>query len=186
MILNLVDRRTDRTLPEPTGDWFTQRLDRLKALAGQVGPDGWAVDLVLVDDEHMAGLNRRFRGHDGVTDVLSFSYLVEPAGGPVDLEAGRHHAACDLALDPSGFPAGAAAGEPAVVGEVILAPGFAVRRCEQNGWSVAGEIPMLVVHGLLHVLGWEHDDERKRQAMQDIEEAVLASRQLTHPLRPRS
>ena len=152
----------------------------------KIGPGEWAVDLVLVDDDRMTGLNDRFRDSDRVTDVLSFSYLVAPDAGPADLPAGRHHAACDLALDRSGFPEAPTPGEPAVVGEVILAPGFVARRCGENGWPVELEIPMLVVHGLLHVLGWEHDDEHQRQAMQDIEEAVLASRQLTHPLRPRS
>ena len=73
-----------------------------------------------------------------------------------------------------------------VVGEIVLAPVFISRRCRENDWPVDLEFPMLVVHGLLHVLGWDHLEDLERQAMQDIEEKVLGTVNLTHPLRQRS
>lgn len=189
MILNLVDQRSFAGGPEGTGRggaWVRDNFGLLTLLAAQVGPADWAVDLVLVDDARMAGLNEGFRGADGVTDVLSFSYLAAADEGRADLAAGVGHAAHDLQLDAGEAEAAALSGAPPVVGEVILAPDFVGARCEANGWPIGLEFPLLVVHGLLHILGWDHQEEEERQAMQDIEEAVLAGHELAHPLRRRS
>jgi probable rRNA maturation factor len=174
--LALLDRR-----PGPDG---TSRVfhggawDRLVRLADGLGVPTWRVNVVLVDDELMAGLNRDFRHGDGVTDVLTFTYLEEAGAGPPSLAAGERSAARDLWRP-------ATLGEDAV-GELVLAPAFVARRCAENGWPLADEIPMLVVHGCLHLLGWTHADETESAAMQDLEEAILAGEGLSHPLRGRS
>jgi probable rRNA maturation factor len=176
VILELVDRRRDRSAipPEFCGDRW-QQLQRLVAGAG--GP-AWAVDVVLVDDAEMNALNERFRGQREVTDVLSFSYL-EPAGtGAPDLVEGVSFAAGDIWL--SGTPG------DENVGELVLAPGFIARRCAERNWSLAAEIPLLIVHGCLHLLGWDHTDPESGQAMRDQEAILLAEEGLTHPLRQRS
>lgn len=180
MILNLVDRRTGGV---GQAGWVADNLALLRRLAVNLGKPEWTVNLVLVDEGLMTELNRQNRGIDQVTDVLSFSYLAEPADSSLaDLAAGTAGAALDLSLVPEDV----LSDEDLVAGELILAPGFLEARCTENGWPEGLEYPMLVVHGLLHVLGWDHQEEDERRAMQDIEENVLAGEELAHPLRRRS
>jgi probable rRNA maturation factor len=178
MILTLIDRRRD---PAPTAAAALQApWPVLAELAAALGPEDWRIDLVLVDDEAMIGLNRDYRGTDEPTDVLSFSYLLEAAvaGQAPDLRVGDRGARCDLWVDP--LEAGAGAALPA--GEVVLAPVFITGRCRERGWAPDHEMALLVVHGCLHILGWEHDDEADRRAMMDLETAVLRGCGLPHPL----
>ena len=72
------------------------------------------------------------------------------------------------------------------VGEVVLAPGFVADRCQDMGWVLEQEIPLLVVHGILHLMGWEHVGNDEVEAMQKVEEGILAAAGLPHPLRERS
>jgi probable rRNA maturation factor len=148
-------------------------------LVAGLGREEWCVDLVLVDDRAMAELNGDFRGNPDVTDVLSFTYLEDEGPAGPDLpayEAGARH---DLWwADPPGDD-----GRPEAVGEVVLAPDFIAGRCRDKGWPLEAEVPLLVVHGCLHVLGWEHDRPTDREAMRDIEQDLLRAAGLEHPLR---
>lgn len=99
--------------------------------------------VALVGDRKMRGLNRRFRGLDRVTDVLSF-----PAGPD---EAG---------------PAGAGApGGRRWLGDIVIATGRAARQARAAGLTEAQERRRLALHGLLHLLGYDHerDDGRMRR-----------------------
>ena len=156
-------------------------LEKLDLLVASLGLSDWLVDLVLADDSAMAELNRSFRDVPEVTDVLSFSYLLRAGGSKPDLAEGDGEARCDLWLDPleSNQPDLAAL---RMVGEVILAPEFVTTRCRDRGWLLDQEIPLLVVHGCLHLLGWEHDQEQECQAMQTLESRLLAGVGLPHPL----
>ncbi len=176
MILGLVDRRTRRE-PE-AGAALVLPWSTLAGLAGAVGPASWQVELVLVDDEAMAGLNLAYRGGEGATDVLSFSYLLADGPGAPDAPTGRDGARRDLWLEPGLGEAG----QPPLVGEVVLAPGFITHRCAERAWAVDQEMALLVVHGCLHILGWEHETEADRRAMRELEAAVLRGFGLPHPL----
>ena len=161
--------------------------DLLTRLCGPVARTEWLVNLVLVDDAAMAELNGRYRAADAVTDVLSFSYLeTEGLGAPV-LAAGDRYAFHDLWQDaqPGAESITATAPEPASVlcGEVVMAPCFIAARCREQGWDLAAEVALLVVHGCLHLLGWEHADEQAREAMQTAESALLERCGIPHPLR---
>jgi probable rRNA maturation factor len=178
MILALIDRRRAPTPPAAAvlcAPWAV-----LAELASSVGPLDRRIDLVLVDDDAMAELNRSYRGADGPTDVLSFSYLLEAAadGEESVVRAGDRGARHDLWADPL------EAGEEAatLAGEVVLAPAFITGRCAERGWAPDLEMALLVVHGCLHILGWEHDDDADRRAMMDLETAVLRGCGLPHPL----
>ena len=184
MILRLVDRRT---AADPVGyDWFAggSRPELLAELAGQLGQPDWEIDVVLVDDDAMARLNEDFRKTPGVTDVLSFSYLQDTGCGPADLIAGQGHAFTNLWLDT--YPESKENETHRTVGEVVLAPRFISDRCRENGRSLEHEIPLLLVHGILHTLGWDHPGEEETGAMQAIEEGILAAEGLPHPLRERN
>jgi probable rRNA maturation factor len=192
--LELVDRRR-RADDGWRGDgelWPT-----LVALAAPAGRSDWQAAVVLVDDDEMASLNEAYRGHADPTDVLSFSYLQPEGAGTCDLGAGEGWAACDLWSDEAGPAAlepatpgatadpAAPAAEAATVwqaGEIVLAPAFVAERCARNGWDLAAEWALLVVHGILHVLGWEHDTEPRRQRMRAAESELLARRGIRHPL----
>ena len=89
-----------------------------------------------------------YRGIDDATDVLSF----------------------DLAT-PAGFPA--RAGAAAQLGEVVISYPTARRQAREAGQDVDGELAHLVVHGLLHLLGYDHERPREAREMQAREEAIL-------------
>lgn len=182
MKLKLVERRrVPRPAPDPwaAGD---RAWPACAAMVAGLGLPDWTVDVVLLDDADMEELNRDFRGGDGVTDVLSFSYLEAEGPGDPDLVPPEGEAATALwveAISPE-------EAEAATVGEVVLAPSFVDGRCREQGWDVAHEWPLLVLHGCLHILGWVHDSPAERSAMQAVEARLLADQGLPHPLRGRS
>jgi probable rRNA maturation factor len=184
VILQLVDRRSRITV-DPY-DWLggVGPTGILTCLAGRLGRPRWTADLVLVDADTMAAVNEKFRQVPGVTDVLSFSYLEETGPGEPDLTAGQGHAFTNLWLDT--LSSGQENGTVPTVGEIILAPSYVAERCLRQGWSLEHENALLVVHGLLHLLGWDHADAEQTEAMRAIEEAILAACGLPHPLRERS
>jgi len=169
MRLELVDQRS-HSVPLPLYE------DRLAALAEPLGCADWVLNLVLVADQVMAELNARWYGGEGVTDVLSFTYLEHDGPGSPQLSGGEGRAARDLwvAADDE---------EPVVTaGEVILAPAFVADRCCDEGWDLPTEWGMLLVHGGLHVLGWLHDTPDARCAMQAQEAELLDRQGFSHPL----
>jgi probable rRNA maturation factor len=90
------------------------------------------VAIALVSDQRIQELNRAYRRLDTPTDVLSFS----------------------------AFAPGAAAGKPAVcsLGDIAIATGVARRQAKAAGHSYETELRVLALHGLLHLLGYDHDD----------------------------
>ena len=92
------------------------------------GADRMAV--CLVSDRRMRELNRRFRGRDATTDVLSF-----PAGGDVDPEGGRH------------------------LGDIVISVPAAFRQARTARHRLRRELEILLVHGYLHLLGYDHETD---------------------------
>lgn len=111
------------------------------------------VSVVLGNDEDLRELNRVWRDVDAPTDVLSFP-LEESGGEEPESEM--------------------AEGEPRLLGDVIVSLPRARVQADEYGHSVARELGFLVVHGTLHLLGFDHDSEPQRQEMRTREEAVLA------------
>lgn len=156
--------------------WSDALLADQERLAALVGRPGWTVELVLVDDAEMRRLNAAYRGRDAVTDVLSFSELLDAGDGAPDLPAGAGEAARDLWLDPLG-------GDAAAAGQIVMAPRFIAERCRERGWDPEDEVAMLTAHGLLHLLGWDHEDDAERRSMQERETALLSACGRGHPMR---
>jgi probable rRNA maturation factor len=178
MILRLLDQRS-RADELPAAE-----EPLLAALVASLGRPQWELNVVLVDDEAMAELSLRYHGGEGVTDVLSFSYLEEPEAGQDGLAIGESGAATALWLP--GALDEAAADEAPLAGEVVLAPRFIAARCRREGWDLRLEWAMLVVHGALHVLGWDHAEAAQQHEMRSLEAAALARQGLAHPLLPES
>ncbi|HEY8424742.1 MAG TPA: rRNA maturation RNase YbeY [Limnochordales bacterium] len=108
------------------------------------------VSVALVDEPTIAALNRQFRGVDAPTDVLSFT-LDDPEEPVPDPEQAG----------------------PRLLGEIVISVPRAVAQAEEYGHSVERELAYLAVHGCLHLLGYDHEDEPSRQAMRAREEAAL-------------
>lgn len=117
------------------------------------------VAVVLADDPFVQGLNRDYRGIDRPTNVLSF-----PAGDPV------HPAA-----------AAGAAGAPRLLGDVVIA--FETTRDEavRLGRPVADHLCHLVVHGILHLIGYDHETDGDAAAMERLETRLLAGLGVADP-----
>lgn len=115
--------------------------------------------VALVSDPAMRTLNRQYRGVDRVTDVLSFSADSAEASAP--------KAVAPAARRASG---GASARRPAAVsGDVAIARGVAARQARAHGHSVSTEMRVLALHGLLHLLGYDHEHARDGGAMARVE-----------------
>jgi len=118
-------------------------------LAEGVGPTEMGV--VITDDATIHELNRRFLGIDEPTDVLSFGL-----GG----QGGR-----PFALPPD---------EVASLGEVVISYPTAARQAEEQGHSVQSEVSHLLVHGILHLLGYDHEGAEDERLMGQKAEEILA------------
>lgn len=157
------------------------RVLRAALLAGGA-PEPAAVGLVLADDAELARLNIAHMGHRGPTDVLSFPLLPPEAyppheGGPprtlaVPARGARPDAGPAFLLPP---------GARLHVGDIVVSVERAREQAEagrggQAGdlrWSPADELRLLVVHGALHLCGWDHAERAERVAMRALELAIL-------------
>jgi probable rRNA maturation factor len=128
----------------------------------RVPPDA-EVSLLFVDEEAMAELNRRFLGGDGPTDVLAFPIDDdhEPAGRKPD-EGGRGPGAVAEPTDP-----------PVVLGDVVVCPEVARRQAREQAHDLDDELALLVVHGVLHLLDYDHAEAVDAERMQRRERELL-------------
>ncbi len=126
-------------------------LDRWQRLAHDAlvteGVTTGELDLSFVDAAAMTELNETHMGKVGPTDVLAF---------PIDVEE-----------DP------ALPGMPTLLGDVVICPEVAHANANDDGKATDDEIALLIVHGVLHVLGHDHQADDERAAMQARERALL-------------
>ncbi len=107
------------------------------------------VSVTLTNDTHIHALNRQYRGVDRPTDVLSFA-LAESA-------------------EPAVFGAPAAA----VLGDLVISLERARAQAEEYGHSYLRELSFLTVHGMLHLLGYDHMEEAERLEMEEQQRRVM-------------
>ncbi|MDE2166059.1 MAG: rRNA maturation RNase YbeY [Alphaproteobacteria bacterium] len=118
---------------------------------------GAEVSIVLADDALSARLNRTYRGIPRPTNVLSFA-TAEPPRGAAALR---------------------------LLGDVVLAYGTIAREARAQGKSLADHLAHLVVHGVLHLLGFDHERDREARRMEALEVAVLAGLGIADPYQAR-
>ena len=106
------------------------------------------LSITLTDNEHIHALNKKFRGIDRATDVLSFAFREsdEPEVIGEDFE---------------------------ILGDVIISLERAKVQAEEFGHSFRREVIFLEVHGLLHLLGYDHIDDDKRQEMESEQRFIM-------------
>jgi probable rRNA maturation factor len=128
-------------------------VDRLQRVAEAAlhheGASGQAT-LVITDDQGIQALNRDFLGRDAPTDVLAFG---------AQEEAGAFVAAPEMG---------------SYLGDVIVSYPRALAQAQAHGQQVEQELHLLIVHGFLHLLGYDHADEEEKAVMWARQEAILA------------
>ncbi len=117
--------------------------------AGEADGRTVEIGIALADDAETARLNGRYRGIERPTDVLSFA-SGEPVGGP-----------------------GRAEEPPAMLGDIVIAFETSARDAARAGKRLDHHLQHLVVHGLLHLLGYDHETERDASCMETMEVEIL-------------
>lgn len=115
-------------------------------------PDNTDVSLSFVSDERIHELNREYRGIDRPTDVLSF----ECDNVPFEDED------IDQAMEYE-------------LGDVIIATDVAIRQTHEYGTTFEEEVTLLVVHGLLHLCGYDHIEDDEAEIMEGLERKLIAA-----------
>ena len=122
--------------------------------ADVAAPEGIEVSIVLADDATVRALNRDYRGRDAPTNVLAF---------------------------PQGTAASEQAAGPLLLGDVVLAYETVRREAAAQGKTLADHTRHLVVHGLLHLCGFDHDADASAAVMEQRETAILATLGVADP-----
>ena len=105
----------------------------------------------LVDPEEITALHERWMDLPGPTDVLSFP------------------------MDELRVPEPGTAAEPGVLGDVVICPQVAAVQGEEAGHGLAGELELLLTHGILHLLGHDHADPDEHAVMFGLQDELLAA-----------
>jgi len=128
-----------------------------RALERCGAPAASVVDVTLADDAEQRALNRTWRGTDAPTNVLAFPAADRQARVP--------------------------AGAPLLLGDVVLALGTIRREAREQDKPLADHLRHLVVHGVLHLLGYDHVEDAAAAAMETQEIAILAELGVPNPYR---
>jgi len=113
--------------------------------------------VVLADDHMLRRLNRQYRGQDRATNVLSFAGLDVPSTGKPEM--------------------------PRLLGDVVLARETILEEARAQNKAPGEHLSHLVVHGVLHLLGFDHETDAQAESMETVECAVLADLGIANPYR---
>jgi probable rRNA maturation factor len=102
------------------------------------------VNVSFVDDDYMTELHIKWMDEPGTTDVLSF---------PMDMPESP--------------------GEAVTLGDIVISPVVAAEQAKAQGHSIEHEIYVLAVHGLLHIIGYDHADKAEEKVMFDLQEKIV-------------
>jgi probable rRNA maturation factor len=123
------------------------------ALEGRIREADLAIR--IVGSREGRALNRHYRGRDYATNVLSF---------PADL--------------PEGLPEGV---RMPLLGDLVICAPVVAREAKEQGKPLAAHYAHLTVHGVLHLLGWDHGDDVEAEAMEQLERSILAGLGVADP-----
>lgn len=133
--------------------WADTTAAAVAAAVPELASDDILVSVVLADDDEVHALNRQWRAKDKPTNVLSFPMLSR-----------------DELLRVADNP-----GAPAMLGDLILAHGVCAREADQKSVALANHATHLLVHGLLHLAGYDHEQsDDEAEAMEALETRILA------------
>ena len=163
----MIQIELSREDPWPEGDWQAVAERAARAAIG-LTPHGpllttaatVEISVRLTGDDEVHALNRQYRGKDKSTNVLSFP-LVQP-----DLIDTVSQNSDDGEL---------------LLGDIVLAHGVCVAEAAERGIAVETHATHLLVHGVLHLLGYDHMDDDEAEAMEDIERQALGTLGIADP-----
>lgn len=128
----------------PVDEKFLEKIARY-ALSWE-GVSSGELSIALVAEDEIQELNTKYRGKDYPTDVLSFQ--AETPGEEIE-------------------------GMPYLLGDVVICPAVAARQATEYGQSFEQEMALLLTHGILHLLGYDHKDEEGAEVMEKHEQEIL-------------
>ena len=153
--------------PWPESDWeglASTALDAAGSIASELAHERLTASLLLTSDEEIRSLNRDWRGKDRPTNVLSFPML-------------SRDEVCSLAPE----------GAPAMLGDIALAYETCAREAAEKGISLQDHAAHLMVHGLLHLAGYDHETSPEdAEKMEELEIMALALMGIGNPYSPPS
>jgi probable rRNA maturation factor len=114
--------------------------------------DGQGIVILLTDDDSIQALNRDFRQKDYATNVLSFPSPQNPEANP-----------------------------EGQIGDIALAYGVCAREAAEQGKPLGHHLQHLVAHGVLHLLGYDHEGDDEAEAMESLEREILAGLDVPDP-----
>lgn len=133
----------------PADDLAVATVEEAAAKVSELyGLDRAELSVTLTDNQHIHAINRQYRGVDRPTDVISF------------------------ALNESDEPEVQDA-EVNVLGDIIISLERAAEQAKEYGHSYRREVAFLTVHGLLHLLGYDHMEEAERLEMEEEQRVVM-------------
>lgn len=150
----IADEGWRETLGEAPEIFCRQAAESVLQTVGVKGPV--EISIVLDNDAHVADLNKQYRNRQGPTNVLSF---------------------------PGEDVAAARPGQPAMIGDIVIARETLVREAEAQSKSARDHFMHLLVHGILHLLGYDHQNEAEALEMENLETRILAGLNIPDPYR---
>lgn len=138
----------DASITIPDDEQITQWADRAVVIAGNMKEESTQMTVRIVDEEEITQLNSDYRQKDNVTNVLSFPFI-QPPGIP--MEESVH-----------------------LLGDLVICAPVVNREAEEQHKPMLARWAHMVVHGTLHLLGYDHQDDREAKVMEDMETMVLA------------
>lgn len=150
----------------PDADWTTLAETACRAALTETPYAGLIdasfcceISIRLTDDDEVRTLNAQYRGKDKPTNVLSFPMvqadLLESLANSDDGEV--------------------------LLGDIVLADGVVAREAAERGIGIADHATHLIVHGLLHLVGYDHEQDAEAEAMEEMERRALASLGIANP-----
>jgi probable rRNA maturation factor len=144
-----------------------------RALAAAGAPSPASLGVIFSSDTELASLNATHMGEPGPTDVLSFPLLPPETFPDHPARAKAAAPSAPFVLPPSARPH---------LGDIVISVERAIAQAHagrggQTGdvrWAATDELRLLLIHGVLHVAGWDHADPVEEQAMRSLERRLLA------------
>lgn len=151
----LIDNRQEKVTVDEAMEAMVSRTVE-KVLDSEGCEEDYEVSISFVNDEEIRSLNKEYRGIDKATDVLSFPMLEFTEEEQEEEEEGAEYIDEEIAL-----------------GDIVISMEKALEQAKEYGHSFERELAFLLVHGMLHLLGYDHEIEASEGEMFDKQEEIL-------------
>lgn len=151
----LIDNRQETVAVDEVLETMVSRIVE-KVLDSEGCEEDYEVSISFVNDEEIRSLNKEYRGIDKATDVLSFPMLEFTEEEQEEEEEGAEYIDEELAL-----------------GDIVISMEKTTEQAKEYGHSFERELAFLLVHGMLHLLGYDHEVEATEGEMFDRQEEIL-------------